>query len=81
MRARRMAHTRAWGVDGGSHRRMTLTGRMDHTDQEKKKRRPQQERARARRVCALLQLLAVCAQGQGHQALHREEHGGECRRP
>jgi hypothetical protein len=40
-------------------------------DEKKKKWRTQQEGARARRVHALLQLLAVCRKGQGHQALHR----------
>lgn len=51
------------------------------TDKEKKKWRTQQEGTWPRHIHALLELLALRRQGQGHQALYREEHGRECCRP
>jgi hypothetical protein len=44
-------------------------------DQEKKKWRPQQEGTWPRHLYALLELLSLRWKGQGHQALHSEEHG------
>jgi len=44
-------------------------------DHQEKKQRPQQARTWPRQACPLPQLRSLRPQGQGHQALHRPQHG------
>jgi len=60
------------------HQFVTVFQGDNQDGQEEKEQRPQQEGPRPRQPYPLQQLLAMHAQGQGHQALHHPQHGRVC---